>query len=64
MTDAASVAEAMQVVTAAMAEGTISPDEAQAVANVIEGHRRAIETQELELRIASLESKLTGGSPK
>jgi len=38
-----------------MANGEITPDEAKAVAEVVELQRRAIETQDLEQRIAALE---------
>jgi hypothetical protein len=53
----ADVAAALAATTAAMAEGTISPEEAGAVAVVIETQRRAIETVDLEARIAALEAK-------
>src|SRR4051812_20201195 len=45
---AADVAAALAVTTGAMAEGTISPEEAGAVAAVIETQRRTIETMDLE----------------
>lgn len=51
------VTAAMAAVIEAMAHGTLSPDEASAIASVIEGQRRAIETIELEGRIAALEEK-------
>ena len=54
---AGSVAQAIQRVTAALAAGEISPDEAQAIASVLEHQRRAIETEELEKRIAALEER-------
>lgn len=54
---AADVAAALAVTAAAMAEGTISPDEAGAVAAVIETQRRAIETVDIEARIAALEAR-------
>jgi hypothetical protein len=40
-----------------MADGEITPDEANAVASVIETKRKAIETQELEQRVAALEAQ-------
>lgn len=49
------IAAALAAVVAAMGDGTLTPDEAAAVASVIEGQRRAIETVELERRIAALE---------
>ena len=54
---AADVSAALAVTAAAMAEGTISPEEAGAVAAVIETQRRAMETLELEARIAALEER-------
>ena len=40
-----------------MADGEISPDEAAVVAGVLEIKRRAIETVEIERRIAALEER-------
>ena len=54
------VSAALAATAAAMAEGTLSPEEAGAVAAVIETQRRAIETLDLEVRIAALEAR---GSP-
>jgi hypothetical protein len=53
----AGVVAALAVVVATMAEGALTPDEASAVAAVIEGQRRAIETEELAARIAALEGQ-------
>jgi len=50
------VTVALAAVVAAMADGRITPDEAAAVSAVIEGQRRAIETVDLERRIAALET--------
>jgi hypothetical protein len=47
---------AMRVVTDAAAAGTISPDEGEGFAKLIEAHRRAIETADLAERIAALEA--------
>ncbi|GBR76635.1 DUF5681 domain-containing protein [Acidiphilium acidophilum] len=47
---------AMSVVTDAAAAGTISPDEGEGFAKLIEAHRRAIETADLAERIAALEA--------
>lgn len=60
---AESVAMAMRNVTAALAAGKISPEEAQAIASVLEHQRRAIETEQLEKRIATLEQQ-TGKDPE
>ena len=57
VSSAADMLPALSAVIAAMAAGGISPDEAAAVAGVIEVRRRAIETVELEQRICALEGK-------
>jgi hypothetical protein len=54
---AADLAAAMGAVTQAVAAGELSPDEGQAVAALLETQRRAIETAELEKRIAALETR-------
>jgi hypothetical protein len=46
---------ALGAVVAAVADGTLTPEEAQSVAAVLEAQRKAIETMELERRIAALE---------
>lgn len=51
------VTMALAAVVAAMAAGEIAPDEAAAVASVIEGQRRALETAELDRRITELEKR-------
>jgi hypothetical protein len=43
-----------------MANGDLTPDEAQMVANVLEVRRRAIETVDLENRLRVLESMTDG----
>jgi Family of unknown function (DUF5681) len=55
------VTMALAAVVAAMGDGRITPDEAASVSAVIEVQRRAIETVELEARIAALEGR-TGRS--
>jgi hypothetical protein len=57
MTD---VLKAQAVAIQAMAEGEITPDEAATIANVLEAKRRAIETVELEARLAKLEQSMEG----
>ena len=54
---AADLVVALGYVAAAMAAGDITPDEAQAVAAVLESKRRAIETVDLEARIIALEGR-------
>jgi uncharacterized protein DUF5681 len=46
---------ALGAVTRAVAAGEITPEEAQAMAGLLEAHRRAIETAELAARVAALE---------
>jgi Family of unknown function (DUF5681) len=52
---AADVANALGAIAGAMAAGELTPDEAGAVAGVIEAKRRAIETVEHEERLQKLE---------
>lgn len=56
---AADHAPALAAVAAAVAEGDLSPAEGKALGDVLELHRKAIETAELEKRIADLEERLT-----
>src|SRR5690349_13798965 len=60
MQTAADLGRAIASVTRAVAEGELTPDEAQSVASVLELQRRAIETAELERRIAVLEGMKSG----
>jgi hypothetical protein len=53
----ADIANALGAVAGAMAEGELTPDEANAVAGVIEFRRRAIETVEHEERLRKLEER-------
>jgi hypothetical protein len=53
----ADIVAALGAVADAVAVGQISPDEAQAVAAVLETKRRAIETTDLEKRIETLEAE-------
>ena len=52
---AAGLVEAMGAVTEAMASGGMTPDEASAVAGVLEIHRKAIATEDHEQRLRALE---------
>ena len=54
---AADLASALGAVAGAVASGELSPEEGQAVAAILEVQRRAIETAELETRIAVLEAR-------
>ena len=51
------LAAALGGVAQAVAGGAISPEEGASVAAVLEGHRRALETVELERRLAALEAR-------
>jgi len=53
----ADVLKAQGVAIQAMADGAITPDEAATIAGVLDAKRRAIETVELEKRIAALETR-------
>ena len=64
MESAADVVKALSVVAASMASGEITPEEAQAVAAVLEGKRRAVETVALEARIAALEQERSDESAR
>ena len=48
--------KAIGALLAAVADGDVTPDEAVALAHIVEVRRRAIETAELETRIAALEA--------
>jgi hypothetical protein len=57
MQTAAGLGCTVAAVTRAVAEGELTPDEAQSVASVLELQRRAIETADLERRITALEER-------
>ncbi len=59
VTTAADVTAAQGAVIAAMARADITPDEANTISGVLEAKRRAIETTEIEERIARLENQET-----
>ena len=61
---AGGVAAALGAVAEAVAGGDLSPEEGQAVAAVLETQRRAIETAELEARIAALETRAGKGNTR
>jgi len=52
---AADMVTALGAVVQAVAHGDLSPEEGQAVAGMVELHRKAIETAEFECRLAALE---------
>ncbi len=55
MEKAADIPQAMGAILASVAAGELSPSEGTAVAGLVELNRRALETSELEQRIAALE---------
>ena len=55
MQTAGDIAAAMAALTDAMASGDVTPDEAVTVASVFETRRKALETEELSLRLEALE---------
>ncbi len=57
---AAEVVRAHAAVVAAMGRGELTPEEAQAICAVLESQRRAIETAELEARVAAPEECVPG----
>jgi hypothetical protein len=54
---------ALGMLVHAVAAGEVTPEEAQAVAALLEAQRRAFETAELEQRIAALEEAAPGSRP-
>jgi len=54
----AGIVAALAAVTKAMASGELSPAEAVEIAGVVELQRKAIETAEIETRLAALEERL------
>jgi hypothetical protein len=56
---AADVVTALGTIAESVASGALTPDEGQAVAAVLEVKRKAIETVELESRVAALEQTRT-----
>ena len=57
---AADVTAAMAAVVLATAQGSLTPSEAGELATIIDAHRRALETGQLEARIAKLEGGQNG----
>jgi hypothetical protein len=53
----ADVATASESVVSGVAHGRLTPAEGQAISHMLDGRRRMIETEELELRIRALEDR-------
>jgi hypothetical protein len=61
MSTPADVTTALTAIVSQMAEGEITPEEAAVAASVIETKRKALETEELDRRVAVLEQQLAKG---
>jgi citrate lyase beta subunit len=57
----ADLVKATAAIAQAVASGDVTPDEGQAVAAIVETHRRAIETEDLERRLSAIEASQPGG---
>jgi hypothetical protein len=57
MESAASASAAMGAILAGVASGDLTPGEGSAIAGLVEGYRKALETTELETRLKALEDK-------
>ena len=57
MNDAEGAVQALGSLLAGVANGDLTPLEASAIANLIEGYRKTLETMELEERISALEPR-------
>ena len=57
VTDADSCAQAQAAIIEAVSRGDLLPTEAETLSRLVEAHRRSLETQELERRVAALEEK-------
>ncbi len=55
------VMKALSAAIRAMADGELTPEEANIIATVIETHRKAVETVELESRLTDLEQRAKEG---
>jgi hypothetical protein len=57
MSGAKSAAQAIGAVLEGVARGDLTPSEAGALADLVEGYRKALETTELEVRLTALEAR-------
>jgi hypothetical protein len=57
------VVGAVGAIVDAVGEGTLTPDEGHTLASILDTHRRAIETQDLEARLATVEAALKEKQP-
>ncbi len=63
ISDSGDIVAALSAITGAVAGGELTPDEGAAVASIIETQRRAVETLELERRLAVLERTIARRGP-
>lgn len=61
LTQASDCPRATGVILEAVATGDLTPAEGQAVAGLVEAHRKSLETQEIESRVQALEAVLKEG---
>ncbi len=54
---AADLPRVTETILAAVSKGKITPSEAQALAGILETHRKVLETAEIEARVVALEEK-------
>lgn len=59
----ADVAHALSLVVAAVADGSLDPDDAETLSRIVEVKRRSLETVEHEERLTKLEETLKGKKP-
>ncbi len=59
MESAASASTAMGAILAGVASGDLTPGEGSAIAGLVEGYRKALETTEFEARLQALEDRQT-----
>lgn len=57
MESVADLPKASAAILKAVTTGKITPSEGQALAGLVEGHRKALETTEIEQRLSALEAK-------
>jgi hypothetical protein len=57
------VVGAVGAIVGAVGEGTLTPEEGQTLVSILDTHRTAIETEELETRLATVEAALKEKQP-
>lgn len=60
--DASKLPEATARIVDAVGAGELTPSEGQALAALVEGHRRSLETADLATRLGALEAKMAGAT--